>query len=159
MLPSYLVRPGNIIWPHCKFLSPLLLPQISSSSQTMFFIKWTGHSSYFTLRRGFLAKFKEVGHIWHLPLLMLQSLPLTIPVGSLCSWVLLSCGPVWCAVSPFPVLWVSLMWLINCCPTHLPSVRCHVFGHPRAQGWESLSHQQGEQEVTKTVGYQCTANI
>lgn len=75
------------------------------------------------------ASLTPVGTRRHLTLLLLHSLPLTAPAGSLFESAA-PCGPA------FSSLGCEYMWLINSCQSHLSSVKCHVFGHsynPRTQ--------------------------
>lgn len=59
-------------------------------------------------------------------LLLLQSLPPTVPYGLLCSWERPLCGPACHVVTCF-----EYMWLVNFCPSHMSSLRCHAFDHPK----------------------------
>lgn len=51
------------------------------------------------------------------------------------AWVftlLPSTTSIWpCVLQCSPPQGGECSWLFNCCPSHLPSVPCHVFGHPQ----------------------------
>ena len=49
-----------------------------------------------------------------------------------------------------PALGFEHVWLINCCSSHLPSVTVECLAIPQSRGWDSLLHQQGEEEAIKT---------
>lgn len=149
------MRLGGVIWPNSQVLTLSCSWWMRFLGQANLLIKETRQSSYLSLRSRFQLSASLWNYSnrpitpshgnWGTAISWYYSLPPTTPGYPLCSrvqsWVTLC--DMQCPPPPE-------LWLINCSPSQLSSVRCHELSHPCCPKAGPLPHKLGEWEVLRT---------